>query len=257
MLAFSSLNGYASQISDAEAAYNSENYSQAIDIYKKVLDTEGVSGSLYFNLGNAYYKNGDLGNAVLCFERAKKLDPGNKSIRNNLSFTSSKVVDANKAEIKEKKSAVEYDSPSFLQSLNAMISESYSSDNWAVLSVIAFILCLAFLAMYFFTPNVLARKTGFFSSLVFFGLTVVFIIFAFLAASYARSEDKAVITVAKTQLLEKPENDSKTVSTPLHSGTKVEILESEESKGGSVEWMKVKLNSQNVGWVNSKNLEII
>lgn len=256
-LAFSSIRGYASQISEAEAAYNSGNYSEAVEIYKSVMDAEGVSGALYFDLGNAYYKAGQLGDAVLCFERAKKLDPGNKSIINNLNFTSSKVVDVNKSEAGEKKSSVEYDSPTFLQSINAMIAESVSSDNWAVLAVIAFILFLAMASMYFFIPNVLARKTGFFGGLTFLVFSIIFIIFSFVAASYVKSDDMAVIMTSKIKLLEKPETDSKTVSSALTDGTKVEILESEESKGGSSQWFKVKLNSRTVGWVNSKDLEII
>ena len=257
ILLLSSLSMNASEVGKAEAAYNAGNYDEAIGIYNNIITTEGTSAPLFYDLGNAYYKAGQIGNAVLCFERAKKLDPRNKSILNNLNFTTAKVVDANRAKLKGKKGNVDYDEPSFLQTINRMISEDRSSDSWAAFAVIAFLLLMGFIAIYVFVPNVLAKKTGFFSSIVFLFFTVVFIVFAFLAADYARSKDDAIITKSKVELLEKPEIDSKAVTTPLHEGTKVEILENEVSKGGSAEWYKVKLNSDNFGWINSNDLQII
>lgn len=251
------LNISASEVTQAEAAYNSGNYSEAIEHYKTAIEAEGVSGELYYDLGNAYYKAGNLGGAVLSYERAKRLNPGNKYIENNLNFVSAKVVDANKAEAGEKKNGVEYDEPTFMKSLNKMIAENRSSDSWAVFAVIAFFLFLGFAAMYCFTPNVLARKTGFFSGIIFLGFSVVFLIFAFMSASYARSSNQAVVIEAKTKLMEKPEEDSKAISTPLKDGTKVEILESSEANGVSPVWFKVKLNSRNIGWLKSNTVEII
>lgn len=254
---FFSADGFASKISEAEAAYNSGNYDEAINLYKTVVESEGVSGQLYYDMGNAYYKAGNLGNAVLYYEKAKKLLPRNKSIINNLNFVTAKVVDANKAAAGDKKNSVEYDTPTFFQTVNKMISEDRSSDNWAVLAVISFILFLGFAAMYFFTPGVLARKTGFFSGLIFIAFTVVFTIFAFMAASALRTQDEAIIMVQNTPLHQEPESNSKEVSVPLRDGTKVEILESSVSQGGSTEWYKVRLNSQTVGWINSDNIELI
>jgi len=66
--------------------YESKDYPSAIRMYESVLKQGEESAPLYFNLGNAYFKNGDLGHAVLNYMRAQRLDPGDEDIRNNLEF---------------------------------------------------------------------------------------------------------------------------------------------------------------------------
>lgn len=256
MFWFCFLNGYASEISEAEAAYNSGNFSKAVDLYKEVIESDSVSPALYYDMGNACYKAGNLGEAILFYERAKKLDPRNKFIINNLNFVTAKVVDSNKAEAGEKKNQLEYDSPTFLQSINKMIAEDHTSNSWAVFAVVAFLLFLLFAAMYFFTPNVLARKTGFFSGLIFLGFTVIFVIFAFMAGSYAQGKEDAVLIENRIALRENPDADSKSISIPLRDGTKFKILETSEKMGGT-KWYKVRLNSHNIGWIDASDVEII
>ena len=63
----------------AAAAYNADKYSEAIELYNRVLNEEGVSSDLFYNLGNCYYKSGLLGKAVLCYERALLYNPNNQA----------------------------------------------------------------------------------------------------------------------------------------------------------------------------------
>ena len=65
-------------ISEADSAYNEGNYLRAIELYREVTEEYGVSAPLLFNLGNAYLQQDDYGNAMLCYQKAKKLDPSNK-----------------------------------------------------------------------------------------------------------------------------------------------------------------------------------
>lgn len=70
----------------ANDAYQSRLYDSALALYGK-LEQQGVeSASLYFNIGNTYFKNGDLGHAVLYYLRAKRLAPGDDDILSNLEF---------------------------------------------------------------------------------------------------------------------------------------------------------------------------
>jgi tetratricopeptide (TPR) repeat protein len=70
----------------AEALYQKENYSGAIEIYESIRASGVEDGVLYYNLGNAYFKSGRLGFAILSYERARKLMPGDEDIRANLAF---------------------------------------------------------------------------------------------------------------------------------------------------------------------------
>ncbi|KAA3632937.1 MAG: tetratricopeptide repeat protein [Calditrichaeota bacterium] len=66
--------------------YKQRDYSKAIELYKQIESSEIESAALYFNLGNAYFKNGDLGHAVLNYMKAKRIDPTDQDIQQNLEF---------------------------------------------------------------------------------------------------------------------------------------------------------------------------
>ena len=77
---------YLSKFNDAAKLYENAQYSKAIDAYEIILSSGQRNAALYYNLGNAYYKNGKIGKAVLNYERAKRLRPQDPAIRYNLSF---------------------------------------------------------------------------------------------------------------------------------------------------------------------------
>ena len=243
-------------IAQADSAYKQNNFEEAAALYARIVETQGVSAGLLYNLGNTYYKLGKVGEARLCYERAKKIDPSTPEINQNLEFLSMKVTDANKGSLKGTESNVDPDQESFIQGLYRLIAINHSSNGWAILAIIAFILFLGGLALYMFTPNVLARKTGFFSGLTFLGFTVIFLIFAYLGAHQFERQDEAVLLDFTTELLEQPQEGSKTTSSQLHKGTKLKVLEVKEGSDGT-EWMKVRLNSNNVGWLKNSSVEVI
>ncbi len=70
----------------ANGLYSSERYADAAATYEKILAAGRESGNLYFNLGNAYFRSGDLGRAILEYERARRLIPGDPDLRANLTF---------------------------------------------------------------------------------------------------------------------------------------------------------------------------
>ena len=73
----------------ASELYETREYDEAINRYLHILDQGMESSALYFNLGSAYFKNGDLGHAILHYLRAKRLDPGDDDIASNLEFAMS------------------------------------------------------------------------------------------------------------------------------------------------------------------------
>jgi tetratricopeptide (TPR) repeat protein len=70
----------------AEALYQEERYPEAIEIYESIRASGVEDGVLYYNLGNAYFKSGRLGFAILSYERALKIMPGDEDVRANLAF---------------------------------------------------------------------------------------------------------------------------------------------------------------------------
>lgn len=250
------LQGVAFDFTEADTAYRRNDFEKARAIYLQALQEEGVSAGLLFNLGNTYYRLGDDGEAILCYERARKLDPGNSRIRQNLDFLTTKVMDANRGSLHGKTGNIEPDQETFMESLYRMIAIDRSSNGWAIFAVMAFILFLGAAAMYVFTPNVLARKTGFFSGITFIGFTLIFIIFAFLAASEYKKQDKVILMDFTNELLLEPNENASSAGTTLHKGTKLQILETKKAADGT-EWLKLKLNQENTGWLKKESVEVI
>ena len=74
------------QFAQANKFYEDRDPGSAIRLYEAILARGEESAELYFNLGNAYFKQGDLGHAIVNYLRAKRLAPGDDDIRHNLAF---------------------------------------------------------------------------------------------------------------------------------------------------------------------------
>jgi len=70
----------------ANEFYENKDYSSAVRLYLSVLNHGAESANLYFNLGNAYFKDGDLGHAVFYYLKARRLAPDDQDIIHNLEF---------------------------------------------------------------------------------------------------------------------------------------------------------------------------
>jgi tetratricopeptide (TPR) repeat protein len=74
---------------DANRLYKDSKYDQAIEAYEKISRTGFESGALYYNLGNSYFKKGELGRALLNYERSRLFIPGDSDVRSNYNFVRS------------------------------------------------------------------------------------------------------------------------------------------------------------------------
>ena len=247
----------ATGIAEADKLYNAGEYAKAIPIYEEVMEINGVSAPLLYNLGNACFKAGDFGKAILAYERALRLDPGNSTIKNNLSYLRTRIEDQNKAETRGRKLTVTPDAPSFFAGVYSNITKETSSNYWALFAAFAFVLVVGSVALYMFTTNVNARKVGFFGALFFLGFCIIFLIFSFAAAKEYYSKDEGIITAYKVELRTEPATDAKVSTTPLHSGTRLSVLDTREDDKGKTAWYKVRLNSELLGWIEAKDFEII
>lgn len=252
------LDASSQSIAEADSAYNAGNYSKAIEIYNEVKNEYGVSAALLFNLGNAYLQQDDYGNAMLCYQKAKKLDPSNKHINTNIAYLTGKVEDANKAEQKGKRRKVTEDTPNFFQSIHTSIAQNTSSNTWAGWAAATFILFSGCVCLYLFNTNVLMRKTGFFGGIILLGISMICLVCAYSGAAEAENHEYGVILGYKTTLMTEPgKNDSGKNEGVITKGTKIRIISQETDADGTVSWYKIRLNSDYIGWVEAKDIEVI
>lgn len=238
-------------LSQADVAYSGGEYAKAVELYNKVLASDGQSSELYYNLGNAYARGGDYGNAMASYLRSLRLDPSNSQTKNNIDYIDAKVADTNRAELKGKKLSLDRDSSSFFTSIRDFIARDHLSDTWAIWAAVSFVLFVICVAIYIFTRQVAARKIGFFGGFIFLGISAITLVFAFMAASYTSHE--GVIAAPKVKLLSEASPSSKENPVNLTRGTRMMILDTFPAGADHPKWYKVRLNSDFVGWISAND----
>jgi tetratricopeptide (TPR) repeat protein len=71
---------------EANRAYDQKDYSAAVDKYKTLLDSGTATASVYYNLGNACFRLGNLGEAIWSYRKAQRLSPNDRDLKENLEF---------------------------------------------------------------------------------------------------------------------------------------------------------------------------
>jgi len=235
-------------VAEADSAYNSLAYARALELYTAVRDSLGTSSDLYYNIGNTYYRLGDLGHAVLWYERALQLDPTNADALTNLEFVNTRIADK------------PVDDRSLLSRGYDNITASAHPDTWAWVSFALFTLTVLAFIGYLVTTGVFVRKTCFFGGGVLLLLTACSLALAFTGASRSTNHDKAIIISPSAQLSTAPRaaSDADSQAFLLHEGTKVEIVDSvipADRKTDS--WYEVKVAGNARAWINGKDIERI
>lgn len=77
----------------ANALYAGGSYDEASAVYEEIARGGFENADVYYNLGNACFKNGRVGKAVLAYERALRLEPGHKDAAANLAFVRGRLAD--------------------------------------------------------------------------------------------------------------------------------------------------------------------
>ena len=224
---------------EGDSAYIKEDYAAAIQIYEALLKN-GEASEVYYNLGNSYYKIGEIAKAVLNYERALLLNPGNSDIRFNLELARSKTVDK-----------VIPSSKMFFVTWTQSLINTMSEKAWAHTGIIMFILMILALSLFIFGKRVVLKKVGFISAIFFFLVTILANIFASEQKSELINHDNAIIMAPSVTVKSTP-NQSGTDLFILHEGRKV-IIKDNTMK----EWKEIKLEDGNVGWVPTNVIEII
>lgn len=215
----------------ANAAYLSQNYQEAVDGYEQILRTGHESAKLYFNLGNAHYKAGNINLAILYLERAKLLDPNNSDIDFNIAFVNQHVV-----------TKLEPLPQPFFVRWRASVLNMYSTDTWAYISIVAFIFFLLLAGLFIFSKVVMVRRISFITGLVF----LVFSIFTFSFAGKQKkkiSQRNGAIVFCPRVTVKSAPTATSTDLFLIYEGVKVEVTDSVSI------WREIKLADGNEGWL--------
>lgn len=242
LFVFASVLAYGQETTKAQAdsAYINNDYANAVYLYEDILANQGESADIYYNLGNSYYKMDNIAKAILNYEKALMLNPGNGDIRFNLELAQSKTVDK-----------VTPMSEVFLVTWMKSLTNTMSEQGWSKLAIASFILTLLGLVLYFFSKKIAMKKIGFISALCLMLVCILANVFASSQKSKAQSHSSAIIMEPSVTVKSTP-NEGGTELFILHEGRKVMIKDNTMR-----EWKEIQLEDGNAGWVPASVIEII
>ena len=233
-------------IDRANQAYKQELYNEALKLYLQEAKETGVSSALYCNIGDTYYRLKDNVHAVLYYERALVLDPSNSDARFNLEFVRGKMQLPDDA------------GESWFSNWVDQTVSRLSSNTWAIIAIITFLLFLAGVAAYLFVDNVLVRKIGFFGGALVLAASILANLAAYHVYHKATSGNAAIImpesVVLSTAPREPRDKDEEAFS--LQQGTRVEIVDSIADKDNG-KWLQVSTAGGHKAWLNARDIEVI
>ena len=234
-----SITANAQTKASADQEYKRGNYQQAIADYKQLLK-KMPSAELCYYLGNAYFRSDSIPQAILAYERAALINPGNRSIRFNLQFARGKTIDK----------VAEPDEMFFVTWCRSMANLT-TVDGWGSMALAAIALLGCCILLYFFNSRIAIRKVGFVSSIAFGVLFILCTVFAMYQKNALTNKEGAIIIAPSTNLKKTPIRSGADEAV-LHEGTRVDIAD-RSIKG----WIGVKLADGREGWIEQDAVEEI
>ena len=239
MICFGGTSAKAVTKNNADTEYQKGNYQQAIRDYEEILKN-GESAEIYFNLGNAYYRTDNITKAVLNYERARLLSPGDDDINFNLQFARSKTIDK-----------ITPESEMFFVTWYKSLVNFTSVDNWAKTGILCIVMALLLVLLYLFGPQLMLRKIGFFGGLAFFVIFLLSNLFAFQQKQALDNRTGAIIISPSVNIKKTPAKNSADQFV-LHEGTRVDIIDK-----GMTDWRCIRVGDGREGWIETKAIEEI
>jgi len=221
----------------AEIYFKNVQYQKAIDSYEKIITSGDVSAALFYNLGNAYYKNKNIPLAIVNYERAKVLAPNDEDIIFNLRLAKTQTIDK-----------IESVPVFFLNDWYNMATGVLSTNIWAYLSVFTFFLSLSLLLFYFFSRSVRLKKITFISAAFLLMMSLLSMASSYNQKGLNYDRSFAVITNPSVNIKSSPDENSTSLFI-LHSGTKLQVLDQIQ------DWYKVKIENGETGWIKLEDVE--
>ena len=239
LIAYSASAQIEADLAQANQFMVSKKYQKAAEVNEDLI-AEGYSGAeLLYNLGNAWYRAGDRGKAILNYERALRLQPYDQATRDNLALVREELAD----------DVIELE-PFFLYRWWRYLLNVFSATSWAIIGLMVLWAALYFGYQYLHGKERVLRKAGFIKGLALLAVSLLILFIAFQKHLLEKDSGAAIILAAEAPLCSAP-NDPETAIITLHAGTKVYLLD----KIG--EWQLVRLVNGDEGWMNEQAIEKI
>lgn len=223
----------------ADSAYRVANYTEAINLYEQVLAEGYTSAELYYNLGNAYYRNDQLGRAILNYQRALRLRPSMTDAKENLALAESRTADR----------ITELPQLFIVRWVNAL-TDHVSPATWRTVLILLTALIAAAIVLLLLGRTIGIRKGAFIGIIAATVLWLLVLALSIGSSRHFNAHAEAVVLDAAISVKGSPEWQS-VDKLILHEGTTVTITE--ELTG----WYKIRIADGTTGWCEQQSVERI
>jgi tetratricopeptide (TPR) repeat protein len=223
----------------AAKAYNEKQYPVAIELYNKIIASGYESYSLYYNLGNAYFRNNENTEAILFYEKGLKIAPNNEDIKHNIEVANGKLIDK-----------VEKVPELFYKRWWKHLLNMMDIDILATLNILLLTSGLLLIALYIALSGTLIRKITFWTGLVLVFLFGIGTIAASQRNHYLTAQHEAIVFEPTVNIKSSPDENSKDIFV-LHEGAKVVLLDV------VADWQEIRIANGSIGWIKISGLKKI
>ncbi len=223
----------------ANQLYQQGKFAAAAEAYEVILHNGYAGAELYYNLGNAYYKGGNVARAILSYERACKLNSNDDDLRHNLQIANLMITD--KIDAAPRLFVWDY-----WEGVKGFFS--INSITWIAYGV--YVLLLGSLAIVVVAGSFRGRKLGLITAFCTAALLLAFLLILVGKVSDLNNRDAAIVTAEITTIKNSPDTKSSDAFV-LHAGIKVQITDRVS------DWVKIRLADGKVGWMEKSAAEII
>lgn len=238
-----------SLVEQGDSAYMNKEYHYAVRFYEDAISKYGVSAEILYNLGNAYYKSGNIAKSILNYERALKLKSNYQEARENIDFLNAKFLNSNKE-----------NSQTLSTSVLEYILNMFSANNWSWISLLLFVLMIGALLGYFYCESIKIRKLGFFGGIVLLIMFICSILLAIVSTRRSLEHNTAIVIEKNVELSSQPHIPLNNVEAlgEIKAGRKIEIIDSISAPNDSVSpiWYDIKVGSKRA-WIRANAVEKI
>ena len=221
-------------------AYTDGKFADASTAWTSIEESGRKSAKLYYNLGNAWFKQGNYPKAILNYERALRLDPSYSDARYNLEFTGNFVQDK-----------IEPVPEFILKSVARKVCYVMSSNVWAVIFLVLLAAALMMGLLFLLGSSVGKRRAGFYCGIVLLLLSAGALSFSIWQKSDSVKTDTAIVMSPVSSVKSSPSSGSSKDLFVIHEGTKVTILDEVGT------WKNISLADGRQGWIPAADLEVI
>ena len=217
--------------------YSKEKFEQAIANYEKALESGFESGPLYYNLGNAYFKQGSLGKAILNYLRGRRLIPWDEDLNANLNYARSLITgDAASSRTK------------WFRRIFLNLADSFSLNRITLITVVLYFIGSIMIILLIVTKNS-NKALGYIAGLVLAGLLVSTSLFC--VQFYKTIIQKQAVVIARSSGAKFEPFDDATTFFTLNEG---EVISEVASRNG---WIKIKRIDGKQGWIKTSAVEFL